>query len=348
MIWSWSAWLHQSVLRDRPVCLLNLDETSVSFAEARRSGNVVMASKGTLKALFYERIARRETHGHLTLVALLCADASMQPHVPQLLLTKDVGLLVAEKAALRRLQPPVFWILGTDGWVTQDNLPHLLTIIRRHICHHLPHHEIVLLLDCAAQHVTARVFAHASRLRMHLLFVPGKTTWLLQPLDTHVFSLFKRTLHQLQTDARAATPDGCLGRSDWVNLLDQAIRQVLVCRTWTHAFEQNGFGGDLTPAARARIYDACNSLVDVTPQAPTDNDLALVFGRRIPNVSRRVLSSALRLQAADALALDAGATLVDEALPPLPPPAGPPEESIGDGPISSRTRLRRASSIVDG
>jgi hypothetical protein len=307
-----------------------------------------MASTATKNSLFYERIARRETHGHLTLVALLCADAAMQRYLPQMLLTKDGGLLSTEKNALRRLEPPVFWIPGTDGWVTRDNLPHLLNIIRRHILHHLPHHEIVLLLDCAAQHVNTQVIAHAARLRMHLLFVPGKTTWLLQPLDTHVFATFKRTLHRLQIDARAATPDGILERSAWVNLLDQTIREVLVDRTWSHSFEQNGYGRDPTGAARAKIYDACNSGLEITPAPPTENDLALVFGRRIPNVTRRVLASALRLQAADALALEAGASVVDEALPPLPPPAEPPELPLDDGPISSRTRLRRASSTLDG
>ena len=104
ILWNWSCWLRQRVLQGRPACLLNLDETSVSFAEARRCGNVVRVRKGFLNTLFYERITRRETHGHLTLVGLLSAVPEWQGFMPQLLLTKDGSLTVAEKAALQRLQ----------------------------------------------------------------------------------------------------------------------------------------------------------------------------------------------------------------------------------------------------
>ena len=328
------------------MCLVNLDETSVSFAESRRCGNVVRARRGSLTSLFYERISRRETHGHLTLVGLLSADPEWQGFMPQLLLTKDKSLSVAEKAALGRLQRPVYWLPGTDGWVTRENLPHVLTVIRRHIHHHLPHHEIVVLLDCAAQHVNFDVINHAGRLRIHLLFIPGRLTWLLQPLDTHVFAKFKRKLHDLQAEARAEAEDGTLPRTAWVGLLQTAIKEILVERSWGHAFTQNGIVPLADGNVRARIFDACNAYIEPRPVAPTDDDFQMVFNRRIPNVSRRVLSRANHLVAAGAPSLPSGVDAEGEALPPLPPPLEAPPPEL-EGPISSRTRLRRASSVFE-
>ena len=171
-------------------------------------------------------------------------------------------------------------------------------------------------------------------------------TWLLQPLDTHVFAKLKRKLHDLQAEARAEADDGTLPRTAWVGLLQKAITETLVERSWGHAFSQNGIVQLADQNVRARIFDACNAYIDPRPVAPTDDDFQMVFNRHIPNVSRRVLSRAHHLLASGAPSLPSGVDAEGEALPPLPPPAESPPLEV-EGPISSRTRLRRASSMLE-
>ena len=84
--------------------------------------------------------------------------------------------------------------MGTDGWITSANFPAVLTYIRREFLRLRPLHEIVVVMDCAAQHCATNVIQHCRRLRLHVLLVPARFTWLLHPLDAHVFGNLKRRL----------------------------------------------------------------------------------------------------------------------------------------------------------
>ena len=104
----WTRWLRQQVPADTTV-VLNFDETALERQIARRHGAVLGVGRAWQDLAMHERAGRRETHGHLTLAAAVCADATLQPHLPQLLLPKDATLTRAEKARLEALAPPVAW-----------------------------------------------------------------------------------------------------------------------------------------------------------------------------------------------------------------------------------------------
>jgi hypothetical protein len=72
--------------------------------------------------------------------------------------------------------------------MTSSILKQVFTIYRREIRAVRPNADIVMVSDVASQHVTREVFMHLNRLNLHTLLVPAGMTWLLQPLDTHVFS----------------------------------------------------------------------------------------------------------------------------------------------------------------
>ena len=218
----WAQWLKQSVFAGSEVVIVNLDETSIERTIPRMRGHVLrQQGRG---ASWHERIARRESHGHLTLVACIVDDVELQRSTPQLLLTKDDALSLAEKDLLRALQPPVVWVEGTAGWVTGANFPQVLTLLRRAYRAQRPNAALVIVLDSASQHLSAPVLAHAARLGVHLIFVPAGLTWLLQPLDTHVFALLKRRLGARQARERAAHPSGALPPGRWVALLEEVIQ----------------------------------------------------------------------------------------------------------------------------
>lgn len=302
--------------------MINLDETALPRAIARRPGHVLRLPRGHAGARLFERIGRQESHGHATLVACLSSISGLQHRMPHFLLAKDATLSAAEKARLRALEPPLLWLEGTNGWMTTTLLCRVLTHVRRVVQAAAPHHEIVVLLDSAPMHAHPAVLAHAARLRVHLLFVPSKMTWLLQPLDTHVFSALKHCLHVLQLEQRATSVDGRLPKDAWVQLVAVAVRRVLLERQWGSAFADNGLIANALPL-RQRVADVCGSIFPVARRPPATEEIQFLVGRSVPNMAARATSRGRHLAALPAPpaaeALPAGG-----APPPLPPPAEPP------------------------
>jgi hypothetical protein len=284
---------------------------------------VLRLGAGPASAQLFERITRQDSRGHATLVACLASIGGLQHRMPHFLLTRDGTLSAAEKRRLRALRAPLVWLEGSNGWMTTALLCNVLTHIRRSVLAAAPNHEIVLLLDAAPMHVHPAVLGHAARLRLHLLFVPSKMTWLLQPLDTHVFASLKATLHALQLQQRALGPDGHPAKDAWVGLVETAVHQLLVDRQWAAAFAENGLAGQLPPQ-RQRLLDVCGSIFPVPRRPPTTEELHFLLGRKVPNLAARVTSRSQRLAALPAPAA-AEALPAVAALPPLPPPAAPPD-----------------------
>ncbi len=282
--------------------VVNLDETSLERLIPHRRGHVLpVGSRGQASSHLYERIARRDSHGHVTLVAVVCGEPGLQAHMPQLVLTRDAALTVAERAALRDLRPPLAWLRGTGGWVTAENFKTILTLLRRAIHRQRPGVQVVVCCDSASQHVADAVIRHSQCLRMHLLCVPGRLTWLLQPLDSHVFGRLKRHLHALQIEARVASDTGVLAPTRWIQLLEQAVHHVLVQQDWTHAVRANGLTGD-THALRARVAEQLLGAFPLPLRRPSDATLALVLGRQRVGLAERITRAGERFRAQHAAA----------------------------------------------
>ena len=306
--------------------MVNIDETALPRAIARRPGHVLRRPRGETAAKLFERISRQDSHGHVTLLASLSSIPGLQHRMPHFLLTRDTTLSAAEKARLRALPPPLVWVEGSTGWMTVGLLCRILTHIRRVVLAAAPNYEVVVLLDSAPMHAHPAVLAHAARLRVHLLFVPSKMTWLLQPLDTHVFGTLKHSLHSLQLEQRATAEEARIPKDAWVPLVAAAVQQVLVERQWSSAFPDNGLAAGALPR-RQRVADVCGSLFPVARRPPDTEELQFMLGRNIPNLAARATSRA-RLLAALPLAPAAEALPAEGAAPPLPPPAAPPPDAF--------------------
>ena len=342
----WAQWLRNSLAADNDLVFINLDETSVERLVPHRFGNVVRVPReGAGAAAVYERISRRDTHGHLTLVGLVTATAELQQYLPQLLLPKDANLSVAERAAFAAVPAPLEWFRGSAGWVTAANFPAILTRIRRAVHGRRPRCVIVLVLDCAPQHLADNIINHARRLRIVLLYVPARLTWLLQPLDTHVFALLKRRLHALQLDARGDSVDGVLHGTEWLGLLCQAVQEVMARANWSAAFAGNGVSAG--PATmRGRVLEFLSATLPLPLRAPTHAEVLEVIGGRRPLLPAKLLALPTQLAALGGAArVPIGRRLPP---PPLPPPAeAPPESSSSSAPmpISARTRSRSSAAL---
>ena len=239
----WSQWLRaQAVPAGETLVFVNLDETAVAQLVPHRRGCVMPPGRCARPALV-ERIKRSESHGHLTFVAAVASDGDLQGHLPQWLLPKDRGLSCAERTRMRSLRPPLVFVPGTTGWVTVDSLCPILTELRRVVRAHRPGHRLVVVWDAASQHLNILVLRHARRLGIHVLLIPAGLTWLLQPLDSHVFASFKQLAHRLQLEARSSAPEGILPRAGWIGQLETAAHRTLVERQWDASLRRNGVTG---------------------------------------------------------------------------------------------------------
>ena len=279
----WSNWLRASVLEGRETVFVNLDETPMAKQMPARRGYVCHLI-GTLDSDWHARISTRDTRSHATLMAAVCDDALLQQHLPQLLLTKDKTLTRAEKTALSNLPLSVRWLSGSTGWMTSSLMKQVFTIYRRAIRAVRPNAEIVMVFDVASQHVTHEVFMHLNRLNLHSLLIPAGMTWLLQPLDTHVFSTLKRCLHDRQTRGRAASPLGILPTCRWIQIAGEAIKEVLVDRDWTHSLRGNGLHANVVPL-RATLASCVHDVVPVLAVPLTSAQMKDLLNR--PTMDRR-------------------------------------------------------------
>ena len=72
------------------------------------------------------------------------------------------------------------------------------------------------------------------------MLVPARLTWLLQPLDTHVFFKFNLYLKQKFAESLLEAPEENSEAVCMVRLVVKALRYVLQAHNWEPAFVQTG------------------------------------------------------------------------------------------------------------
>ena len=166
-----------------------------------------------------------------------------------------------------------------SGWVTKP----IMVEILKELCHALGEltatHFVVLLLDTAGTHICPVFMRAASRRGIAVHFVPAKLTWLLQPLDTHVFAMLKRYLVQLyrqdvlQSGARATELTARL------EAVIKACRKVLQAHAWASAFDANGFSAHAQRQVRQTILEELQwqQVPELPATLPTLQEFVAIF-----------------------------------------------------------------------
>ena len=243
----WIRWIHQRVIAgDSNFVIVNMDETAIQNEYDSRKGYVVpMRLTSKTQPEFYSRVSTTATRAQLTLAAFICNDASLQKHLPQVLLPKTRLTTIAEWALYDALQEPVITFHNTTGWVDSGIMKRLLTLLRRKIKQQRPDAKIILLFDGAPQHLSADVIKHANCLELILLMVPTQLTWMLQPLDVFVFKELKSAVIRNQLHVRMQDPGGLLTKEARVHSLGHAVQSILVDKDWSHTFAAVGLSDDV-------------------------------------------------------------------------------------------------------
>jgi hypothetical protein len=75
---------------------------------------------------------------------------------------------------------------------------------------------------------------------MEIILIPGRLTWLLQPLDTHVFAKLKLDMYRSYMKEKMGSADGVINMAQWVSIILKSVSSKLTTPHFQDVFEKNG------------------------------------------------------------------------------------------------------------
>ena len=275
-----------ATMRGRTLLRVNLDETAVCLHPGQGKG-AIFVTKGSLRAGCGQRVPKWKRRCYMTHIGIVCDRSGVQAALPQFLVANERTLKARSLAALAGACPPNVTLLRqTSAWNNTALTRRVVRAVAAAIARQresLGDVQVVLFMDCAKIHLHASVLRACKAAGVWLIVIPPHTTGHLQPLDTHVFALFKSWLIHAYQEARtrSRSANGDLDMDEFLPCVYDAIRSVLEGRTWADAFAQDGFG--------ARQSALCESLkrrlgleqpAHVPVARPSDAQLQVLFPRR--------------------------------------------------------------------
>ena len=255
--WAWMRnLLHRHALAGKRVLRINCDETNIQRAQRASRGLVVAPLRRTGPVLIPEGPDGRGSVSHLVFI---CDDPLIQPVLPQVVVGNERMLRLCDLRILEPEIPPnVYVVRQKSSWINDSLFQQSLIWLHASLQPWLCSHGLVLVLDCAPAHLTPDVLLTARRLSIHLVFVPRKMTWLLQPCDTHVFRRYKAWMHrELRADMIRL---GCSHPTllQIVRLIVRTDQDVLQRHRWRRAFDDDGWCSEVTSCS-GRVRRALGS-----------------------------------------------------------------------------------------
>ena len=259
---------------------MNLDETSVCLFQGGGKGTVFVQKRRGGEPV--QRVSRSKRRSCLTHVGLICDRPDLQPLLPQFVIGNFATFLQRDMDSLRgRCPSNVVLVRQKSAW----NNDRLCAIIVRRLAIALRAHradlQVVLFLDAVRLHTAPFVLRACNDVRIWPVLVPAKTTWLLQPLDTHAFQAFKAHLRERYQGSRAELAVGDLNIFQFLDCLYDAMRCVLQGRRWSTAFDADGFGENqagVSPVVMRQLQMDAPLAIPAT--RPTLAQLQACFPRR--------------------------------------------------------------------
>jgi hypothetical protein len=267
-------------MKDRNCVVINADETCLSNMTCWNHGTFITRIRTKRISERSAPVAKRQPR--LTLLAAISDDVALQRQLPQICLPRTAacrGPNAEQLDMYAGMEKPMEVWYGSKGWVTALIFMRWLTHVRRTVHAQRPGAWLVLLIDCSPIHLCFRVLQHCRRLGILLLFVPARTTWLLQPLDVQVFSRLKRDLSKRHQEARLQNPGGALEEStQWENV-GKAVGQEVLQRDWAKIFARCGCGPTLGELAHGIGALLGNENLKARP--PSLEEMTELLGRRM-------------------------------------------------------------------
>lgn len=238
-----------------------------------------------------EQVSSSDAKAAVTYIGFITHDPVVQPKLPQIILGNKHKLTLGLIAELTALMPKSFRIWREESsWTNKGIMCRILTLLSKCLAEFSETHQIILVLDVASCHYHSSVLAYATRLGIRLLFVPGKLTFLLQPLDSHCFGRLKRKLKEMWLSLAAESDSGTVSHKAWLSAVFMVVPSVLCGIKWKPAFQANGLLGENLISARVLEQVGWSSPPVVPEGIPSEDQVKSVFPKRA-KVSRNSLFS---------------------------------------------------------
>lgn len=191
--WQWFN-LHRDNANEGEI-VINLDETSNNLGMQLLPGYRYPLSQLRPRGPIARVMTLAERRTALTAVLMVCDAFWLQAFLPQILIANDRTVKAKDLEGLRQGLPSnVHLWREKSAWVKSDIFERALDLLGRVVQAKCPRARAILLMDTCPVHTQARVLRACLRKRLRLVFTPALCTSLLQPLDSHVFAVFKNKL----------------------------------------------------------------------------------------------------------------------------------------------------------
>ena len=297
----------------------------------------------------------------MTHIGIVCDDTAIQPLLPQVIIGNERTLLARDMPGLLASCPPnVVLLRRKSAWNDEVVCAWLIRRLGLVLAPYSARYQPVLLMDAAKLHTTRKVLWACDAAGIRVVLVPAKLTFLLQPLDTDGFQMYKRRLRAEYLAARLRSAGRDLTMAEFLPCVYAAVRFVLQGTRWAAAFDADGFGrSQAAISAYVREQIQMTVQLQIPSSRPSAAELALCFPRRT-TVPTDLLWR--RFDVHPTLALTSSAPSASSApLLALPPPLVPVTSSgstdapaAASRPVLGRTRsatrsarLAAAAAVAD-
>ena len=280
----WAKWLRSQSPSGRRLVVINMDESGISETKHNSRGTW-MHSAGVHDD---EPEGRSKLQGfpRCCLIACVTDDAGLQRHLPQVFLPRTPRSGVpsaAVRGVFASAANPIEAWHGSSGWNVLHTMKTWLRAVVGVVRHFRPGCSLMLVMDAYSVHASLKTVRLCRALGIRVLYVPSGMTWLLQPLDTHVFSQMKRRMRKRMLRKRLDSQSGKLAWSDALECATFAVREELVNKSWCTAMSRAGLHGDVDDLA-AKLRTTFSDM-DLTPRPPSLDELGAVLGRKGPTTA---------------------------------------------------------------
>lgn len=290
-----------------------------------------------------EQISPGEAKSCVSFLAFLTPDSSIQPKLPQVVLSNKKTITMGMLPHLVAGKPGNFHIWREDSsWNNHKMFRKLLSLLMQCLEEYLATHQVILVVDVAKCHFHSTIFAYANKLGLRLLYIPAKLTWLLQPADTHCFSRLKAKLRRRWLELIVESETGRVSTTQWLLAFFEVAKTVLCGTKWLPAFKAVGLVDQNILSARILGHLGLQSPPVLPDTALTVDQLKSIFPRRcrVPLLNRTSLFKWMLAEAAPKAKPKAKASLLPAADSCATGSSAASPVVSPEGPISSRTRKR--------
>ena len=267
-----------------------MDESPIKLFQDRQLPGLIAVPKQELKKKA-ETLLRKASLGLrrsvITLIAFVCDCDEVQKMLPQVIVGNR-RLLPRWLARLHKKRGDSVYVLSRDsGWNDAKLMSELLKLLGKLLEPYSKTHSFILIVDAHGAHIAPSVFEAAARAGLFLMILPASMTHILQPLDTHVFSVLKIMLWKAM-QASALTSSS--GEFDLVKFMEVACDTIaeVMSHANPHAFASCGFS-EKQQGVSNRVLNALEwvAVPEVGADVPTLQELQLLWpqGKEIPIMS---------------------------------------------------------------